>query len=225
MNTVSLQDRLDQVEHRIQSAVGRSGRTRQEITLVAVTKKFSAQVIEEAYSLGLRVFGENYVQEFAEKLPAVHGLAGAQFHLIGHLQSNKARLAAELFRVIQTVDSEKLARRLNEAGKPLEVMIEVKLSPEGSKAGAAAEELPGLIEAIRACPNLRLTGLMTMPPWNTDPETTRPYFRRLAELARLHRLPQLSMGMSHDLEAAIEEGATHIRVGTALFGPRPAASK
>jgi pyridoxal phosphate enzyme (YggS family) len=161
----------------------------------------------------------------AEKLPAVHGLAGAQFHLIGHLQSNKARLAAELFRVIETVDSEKLARRLNEAGKSLEVMIEVKLSPEGSKAGAAAEELPGLIEAIRACPNLRLTGLMTMPPWNTDPETTRPYFRRLAELARLHRLPQLSMGMSHDLEAAIEEGATHIRVGTALFGPRPAASK
>lgn len=225
MNTVSLQDRLDQVEHRIQAAVGRSGRTRQEITLVAVTKKFPGEVIEEAYSLGLRVFGENYVQEFAEKLPALHGLAGAQFHLIGHLQSNKARLAAELFRVIETVDSEKLARRLNEAGKSLEVMIEVKLSPEGSKAGAAAEELPGLIEAIRACPNLRLTGLMTMPPWNTDPETTRPYFRRLAELARLHRLPQLSMGMSHDLEAAIEEGATHIRVGTALFGPRPAASK
>jgi pyridoxal phosphate enzyme (YggS family) len=225
MNTVSLQDRLDQVEHRIQAAVGRSGRTRQAVTLVAVTKKFTAEVIEEAYSLGLRVFGENYVQEFAEKLPAVHGLAGAQFHLIGHLQSNKARLAAELFRVIETVDSEKLARRLNEAGKSLEVMIEVKLSPEGSKAGAAAEELPGLIEAIRACPNLRLTGLMTMPPWNTDPETTRPYFRRLAELARLHRLPQLSMGMSHDLEAAIEEGATHIRVGTALFGPRPAASK
>jgi len=225
MNTVSLQDRLDQVEHRIQAAVGRSGRTRQAVTLVAVTKKFTAEVIEEAYSLGLRVFGENYVQELAEKLPAVHGLAGAQFHLIGHLQSNKARLAAELFRVIETVDSEKLARRLNEAGKSLEVMIEVKLSPEGSKAGAAAEELPGLIEAIRACPNLRLTGLMTMPPWNTDPETTRPYFRRLAELARLHRLPQLSMGMSHDLEAAIEEGATHIRVGTALFGPRPAASK
>lgn len=225
MNTVSLQDRLDQVEHRIQAAVGRSGRRRQEVTLVAVTKKFSAEVIGEAYSLGLRVFGENYVQEFAEKLPDVHGLAGAQFHLIGHLQSNKARLAAELFRVIETVDSEKLARRLNEAGKPLEVMIEVKLSPEGSKAGAAAEELPGLIEAIRACPNLRLTGLMTMPPWNSDPETTRPYFRRLAELARLHQLPQLSMGMSHDLEAAIEEGATHIRVGTALFGPRPAASK
>jgi pyridoxal phosphate enzyme (YggS family) len=148
-------------------------------------------------------------------------LAGAEFHLIGHLQSNKTRLAGELFQTIETVDSEKLARRLNEAGKPLDVMIEVKLSPEGSKAGAEPAELPALIDAIRACPNLRLTGLMTMPPWNPDPETTRPYFRRLAELARLHQIPKLSMGMSHDLEAAIEEGATHIRVGTALFGPRP----
>jgi len=129
------------------------------------------------------------------------------------------------FRVVETVDSEKLARRLNETGKPLEVMVEVKLSEEGSKAGAAPEELTGLIAAIRGCANLDLTGLMTMPPWNPDPETTRPYFRKLAELARIHRLPKLSMGMSHDLEAAIEEGATHIRVGTALFGPRPRASE
>jgi pyridoxal phosphate enzyme (YggS family) len=217
----SLSERIDQVELRIQTAVRRSGRTRDEITLVAVTKKFSAAVICEAYSLGLRVFGENYVQEFAEKHPALAGLTEAQFHLIGHLQSNKARQASELFQVIETVDSAKLARRLSEAGKPLEVMIEVKLSPEGTKAGAAPEELPALIEAIRQCPNLRLTGLMTMPPWNPDPETTRPFFRRLAELARVHQLPKLSMGMSHDLEAAIEEGATHIRVGTALFGPRP----
>ena len=220
----SLQERMEQVELRIQAAVRRSHRTRDEVTLVAVTKKFPAAVMCEAYSLGLRVFGENYVQEFAEKHPALSGLAEAQFHLIGHLQSNKARVAAELFHAVETVDSEKLARRLNEAGKPLEVMIEVKLSPEGAKAGAAPEELPGLIDSIRAYPNLRLTGLMTMPPWNTDPETTRPFFRRLAELARIHQLPKLSMGMSHDLEAAIEEGATHIRVGTALFGLRPAAS-
>ena len=115
---------------------------------------------------------------------------------------------------------EKLAQRLNAAGKPLEVMIEVKLSEEQTKAGAAPEALPALIDAIRACPNLRLTGLMTMPPWNDDPEVTRPYFRRLAELGRKHALARLSMGMSHDLEAAIEEGATHIRVGTGLFGPR-----
>jgi pyridoxal phosphate enzyme (YggS family) len=221
MSDETLQQRIDQVEHRIRAAVGRSGRKRDDITVVAVTKKFPATVVCEAYSLGLRIFGENYVQEFAEKHPALSGLADAQFHLIGHLQSNKARIATEVFQTIETVDSEKLARRLNEAGKPLEVMIEVKLSPEGSKAGANPEELPGLIGAIQACANLRLTGLMTMPPWNPDPETTRPFFRRLAELARIHQLPKLSMGMSHDLEAAIEEGATHIRVGTALFGPRP----
>jgi len=219
--SLTLQDRIDQVEQRIQTAVRRSHRTRDEVTLVAVTKKFPASVICEAYSLGLRAFGENYVQEFAEKRPALSGLAEAQFHLIGHLQSNKARLATDLFHAVETVDSEKLARRLNEAGKPLEVMIEVKLSPEGSKAGAAPEELPGLITAIRDCASLRLTGLMTMPPWNPDPETTRPFFRRLSDLARAHQLPKLSMGMSHDLEAAIEEGATHIRIGTALFGPRP----
>jgi len=224
MSNTTLRERIDQVEARIQTAAQRAGRARDSITLIAVTKKFAPEVICEAYSLGLRLFGENYVQEFAEKLPAVRGLADAQYHLIGHLQSNKARLAAESFQVVETVDSEKLARRLNESGKALEVMIEVKLSEEGSKAGAAPQELPGLIAAIRTCPNLDLTGLMTMPPWNPDPETTRPYFRKLAELARAHQLPKLSMGMSHDLEAAIEEGATHIRVGTALFGPRPKAS-
>ena len=217
----TLRERIENVEVRIQTAVRRSGRRREEITLVAVTKKFPAEVVCEAYSLGLRVFGENYVQEFAEKRPALQGLTEAQFHLIGHLQSNKTRQASDLFGVIETVDSDKLARRLNESGKPLEVMLEVKLSPEGSKAGVAPEDLPALIDAIRACPNLRLTGLMTMPPWSDDPEVSRPFFRRLAELARTHQLPKLSMGMSHDLEAAVEEGATHIRVGTALFGPRP----
>ena len=222
--TETLAGRIEQVEDRIQTAIRRSHRRREEITLVAVTKKFPAAVICEAYSMGLRVFGENYVQEFAEKHPALSGLTEAQFHLIGHLQSNKARLADDLFQVVETVDSEKLARRLNEAGKLLEVMIEVKLSPEGAKAGAAPDTIPGLMEVIRECPNLKLTGLMTMPPWNPDSETTRPFFRRLADLARTHQLPKLSMGMSHDLEAAIEEGATHIRVGTALFGPRPKAS-
>lgn len=216
-----LKDQIDQVEQRIQDAVARAGRTREEVVLVAVTKKFSPDVIREAYSLGLRVFGENYVQEFATKQPALADLMDAEFHLIGHLQSNKSRVAAELFGAIQTVDSEKLARRLNEVGKPLEVMIEVKLSEEEAKAGAAPEELPALIDAIRGCQNLRLTGLMTMPPWNDDAEQTRPYFKKLAALAREHGLSKLSMGMSHDLEAAIEEGATHVRVGTALFGPRP----
>jgi pyridoxal phosphate enzyme (YggS family) len=176
--------------------------------------------MQEAYSLGLRHFGENYVQEFADKHPELNGLDGATFHLIGHLQSNKAKLAAELFDVVQTVDSAKLARRLDACGKAMDVMLEVKLSEEESKEGAGPEELPGLIEAVRSCSHLRLDGLMTMPPWSDDPEQTRPYFRRLSALARTHGLTQLSMGMSHDLEAAIEEGATHIRIGTALFGPR-----
>ena len=222
---MNLKERLERVEERIRRAAERSGRKREEITLVAVTKKFPAEVVCEAYGLGLRVFGENYVQEFEAKRAGLDGLTEAQFHLIGHLQSNKARVAADIFQVIQTVDSGKLARRLdgmlNEAGSKLEVLIEVKLSGEASKEGAAPEDVPKIIEAIHGCPNLTLTGLMTMPPWNDYQEVTRPYFRRLAELAREHKLGKLSMGMSHDLEAAIEEGATHVRVGTALFGPRP----
>ena len=215
-----LRERLEQVEDRVQKAVSRAGRARSDVTLIAVTKKFPAGVIREAHSLGLRHFGENYVQEFERKHPAVADLKGCEYHLIGHLQSNKARVAADLFQTIETVDSEKLARRLDQTERPLEVMIEVKLSEEESKSGAAPESLPALIEQIRSCANLRLSGLMTMPPWSDDPEVTRPYFRRLRERARKHALPNLSMGMSHDLEAAIEEGATHIRIGTALFGPR-----
>jgi pyridoxal phosphate enzyme (YggS family) len=217
---MTVRERLEQVEERIGRAAARSGRKRAEITLVAVTKKFPAETIREAWDCGLRVFGENYVQEFEGKFPALRDLEGAEFHLIGHLQSNKTKPAVELFQVIETVDSEKLARRLDGGGKKLEVMIEVKLSPEESKSGGDPAALAGLVQAIRACPNLQLTGLMTMPPWSSDPEATRPYFRKLAELAREHGLEKLSMGMSHDLEAAIEEGATHIRVGTALFGPR-----
>lgn len=217
-----LRERIEKVEERIQAAARRSGRAREEITLVAVTKKFPAEVIRSAYDLGLRVFGENYVQEFQAKHSALAGLAGAQFHLIGHLQSNKARMAADLFQVIETLDSAKLGRRLDQMlAQRMDVMIEVKLSEEESKAGAAPEELPALIEAIHSCSNLRLIGLMTMPPWNADPEAARPYFKRLSELARTHGLEKLSMGMSHDLETAIEEGATHVRVGQALFGPRP----
>jgi len=223
-----LRERLKHVEERIHSAIERAGRRPSEVTLIAVTKKFSADVIREAYALGLRHFGENYVQEFEAKHPALASLtargADAVFHLIGHLQSNKTRIAAELFQVIETVDSEKLARRLDQIGTPLEVMIEVKLSEEESKAGAAPEALPALIDAIRRCSNLNLTGLMTMPPWSDDPEQSRPYFRKLATLAGRHGLPKLSMGMSHDFEAAIEEGATHIRIGTALFGSRPKAT-
>jgi pyridoxal phosphate enzyme (YggS family) len=215
-----LSERLAQVEQRIHNAANRAGRKREDITLIAVTKKFPAEVVREAYELGMRVFGENYVQEFERKHPSLADLADAEFHLIGHLQSNKSKIAGELFHTIETVDSEKLARRLDQLNQPLEVMIEVKLSHEEAKEGAAPEALPALIAAIRNCPNLKLTGLMTMPPWCDDPEITRPYFRQLAALASKHGLAKLSMGMSHDLEAAIEEGSTHVRVGTALFGPR-----
>src|SRR5262249_55011461 len=153
----------------------------------------------------------------------VAGLQAARFHLIGHLQSNKSAKAAELFQTIQTVDSPKLARRLNEAGRPLDVMIEVKLSTEDAKSGVDPAQVPALIDAVKGCGNLHLRGLMTMPPWSTDPEAPRPIFRQLRELAQKHGLAELSMGMSNDLETAIEEGSTCVRVGTALFGKRKKA--
>ena len=215
-----LPERLAEVRERIARAADHAGRRAEDITLIAVTKIFPASTIREAYALGLRHFGENYVQEFAGKAPELGDLHQATFHLIGHLQSNKSRQASELFQVIQPVDSPKLARRLAETGKPLEILLEVKLSEEDAKSGAAPVGLPALIEVVRAQSNLHLAGLMTMPPWSDDPEISRPYFRRLRELAVLHGLRCLSMGMSHDLEVAVEEGATHLRVGTALFGPR-----
>ena len=215
-----LKEKLEQVETRIANAAARAHRKRESITLIAVTKKFPPAVIRDAYEIGLREFGENYVQEFEAKRTELGECPGARFHLIGHLQSNKSKKAAEIFEVIQTVDTSKLARRLDAEQKPLDVMIEVKLSEEEAKSGAASDEIPGLIGDIRACSNLRLLGLMTMPPWSDDAEPSRPYFAKLRQLAEAHQLPHLSMGMSHDLEVAIEEGATMVRIGTALFGPR-----
>jgi len=209
----------------MQRAARGCGRKREEITLVAVSKKFPAERLATAYAAGLREFGENYVQEFAEKRPALGSLSGARYHLIGHLQSNKARIAVGLFQVVETVDSAKLLQRLNQAagerGVTIEAMMEVKLSVEESKSGAGAEEIPAILEAAALCTHVSLTGLMTIPPWSEDPERARPYFRQLAALARQYNLPKLSMGMSGDLETAIEEGATVVRVGTALFGKRP----
>ena len=181
--------------------------------------------MRQAYAAGLREFGENYVQEFAEKRPELADLVEARFRLIGHLQSNKVKVACELFQAVETADSSKLLRRLDaamaEKGGTLDVLLEVKLSEEESKEGASPGEIPELIETAAACANLRLRGLMTMPPWSDDPEHSRPYFKQLALLAQKHKLPTLSMGMSGDFEVAIEEGATSIRVGTALFGSRP----
>jgi len=218
-----LRDRIERVEERIRAAASRAGRRRDEITLIAVTKTWAAEAITGAYALGLRDFGENYVQEFETKPPAL-ALPDARFHLIGHLQSNKSNRAAELFDVVQTVDSARLGRRLNDAPRrrsgALEVLIEVRLSAESAKSGAEPEQVQALATALAGFPNLRLKGLMTMPPWSDDPETSRPFFRRLHDLAASLGLPELSMGMSHDFEVAIEEGATMVRVGTALFGSR-----
>jgi pyridoxal phosphate enzyme (YggS family) len=218
-----LRENIDRVETRIADAAARAGRKREDILLLAVTKKFPAAAMREAYELGLRDFGENYVQEFESKHPELDACTGARFHLIGHLQSNKSKRASEIFNVIQTVDTAKLARRLNDdlpTQATLDVMLEVKLSTEEAKAGASPEAVPALVEEIRAYPRLRLLGLMTMPPWSDDAELSRPYFARLRALAEAQGLAHLSMGMSHDLEVAIEEGATIVRIGTALFGPR-----
>jgi PLP dependent protein len=228
-NSADLSARLRSVEDRIRRAAAACGRDPSEITLVAVTKKFSAQIIREAYAAGLRDFGENYVQEFAAKQQELNDLPGARFHLIGHLQSNKARLATDLFNTIETVDTVKLLQRLDaiaaEQKVAREALIEVKLSLEQSKTGAAEADLSELAAAARACGALSVTGLMTVPPWSTNQEESRPYFRRLRELARRFEFSKLSMGMSGDFEVAIEEGATSIRVGTALFGPRPKPAK
>ncbi len=231
-----MQQALAEVRARIERAAERSRRDPASITLLAVTKVFPASVIREAYDLGLREFGENYVQEFETKAPAVADLAGARFHLIGHLQSNKARRAAELFHVIQTVDSAKLARRLDESRPAAGVMLEVNLSPEQAKSGADPAALPDLVAAVRACPNLRLLGLMTMPPWSEDPEASRPYFRRLRELAAatrpgaaLHgdvaRFRSRHRGRRHlhprRHRAVRQKGQTRLTVG--FFSPLPPA--
>ncbi len=215
-----LQDRLSEVESTIERALSRARRKREEVTLVAVTKTFPASVIDEAYALGLRHFGENYIQEFETKRPQLAGLPEANFHLIGHLQSNKSKKAVELFQTVETVDSVKLAARLRDHGVALDVMVEVKLSGEDSKHGADPASIPEVLETLRSAPNLNVLGLMTIPPWTEVGEQSRPYFAKLRELAELHGLRSLSMGMSNDFDVAIEEGATHVRVGTALFGSR-----
>lgn len=213
-------DRLARVRKRIEKAALSAGRDPNAITLVAVSKVKSAADVREAYQAGQRHFGENYIQEFDCKSTELGDLPGAVFHFIGKLQSNKTRPAARLFQVIQTVDSCKLARRLDNCATPLDVFLEVKLSPEETKGGLDETDLSAVVEYCRGLSHLRLRGLMGMPPWFEDPEQARPYFRRLRTLAEKQGLREISMGMSHDLEAAIQEGSTLVRVGTAIFGER-----
>ena len=215
-----IRERLEHVQQRLTVAARLAGRSPEEITLVAVSKVKPASDILAAYDAGQRHFGESYVQEFEGKSRGLPDLPDAVFHMIGKLQSNKTKPASELFDVIQTVRSIKLARRLNDAGKPLGVFLEVKLGDEATKSGLSKDELPAVKEFVESCDNLKLRGLMGMPPWSDDPEQARPYFRRLRQLAEQYALAELSMGMSHDLEVAIEEGATLVRVGTAIFGKR-----
>jgi pyridoxal phosphate enzyme (YggS family) len=222
---------LERVRERIARAAERAGRRAEEITIVAVSKTFPAEAIRTAYEAGLRHFGENRVQEWELKQPKLADL-DATWHLIGHLQSNKARRAAKLFDRVDSVDSVELAQKLDsfaaEEAKRLTVLIEVHLGGEETKSGVAEKDLPALTECIAGLSHLELRGLMAIPPFLDEPERVRPYFRKLRELCagasrRLGRsLPVISMGMSHDFEAAIEEGATEIRVGTALFGGRQA---
>ena len=231
---MTIRDNVVEIGKRVVMAARRAGRNPDAITVMAVSKTFPARAILDAYDAGLRTFGENRVQEFTEKHPDVQSLAGAQFHLIGHLQSNKAAKAAELFHAIDSVDSLKLAERLNDAagklGKVLRVLIEVNVGGEDAKNGVApdSKELDLLLSAASRLPHLAIRGLMAIPPFTEDPEGARPYFRKLRELRdaiaarnrpRVH-MDVLSMGMSHDFEVAIDEGSTCIRVGTAIFGSR-----
>jgi PLP dependent protein len=233
-----LRDSIARVRERILAAASRAGRKPSEITLVGVSKTHPAEMIRAAYEAGLREFGENRVQEWEGKRQALTDLTDARWHLIGHLQSNKATRAATIFHSVDSVDDAALAQRLDrtrkgtaEAQAPLRVLLEVHIGGEAAKSGAEPEELPALAEAVTKCPSLHLNGLMCVPPFLEDAGQVRPYFRRLRELRDQlethvgHKLPVLSMGMSHDFEAAIEEGATEIRVGTALFGQRPAPKK
>jgi PLP dependent protein len=234
MATTTIRENLARLEERIATAARRAGRSPGEVTLIAVSKTHTAEAIREAFEAGLRHFGENRVQELEGKCGTLQDL-NATWHLIGHLQSNKAARAAKLFQAVDSVDDFALAQRLSRArielgaAGRLRVLIEVHIAKEEAKSGAAVEELPELAESVAALPALELAGLMCIPPFVEDAEEARPHFRRLRELrddlaARLGvALPVLSMGMSHDFEVAIEEGATEVRVGTALFGARGAA--
>jgi len=231
---MAIADNIARVRERIAAAAVHAGREPGEITLMAVSKTFPPEEITEAHAAGVRVFGENRVQEFAGKIAELRSLAGAEWHLIGHLQSNKASKAAELFDAMDSVDSLRLAERLNHAasklGKKLRVLIEVNVGGEVAKSGVAPDsaELEAILSAAPGLENLEIRGLMTIPPLTEDPQGARQYFRRLRGLrdaVAARRLPGismevLSMGMSHDFAVAIDEGSTCVRVGTAIFGER-----
>jgi pyridoxal phosphate enzyme (YggS family) len=209
------------VQQRLAAACQRAGRSPQEVTVVAVAKGFPPEAVREAYAAGLRHFGENRVQEAAAKRPLLADL-DITWHLVGHLQTNKVKKALQLFDIVHSLDSLPLAQELSRRAQgPLPVLLEVNVAGEASKFGLAPEQVPAAAQAIARLPHLELVGLMTVAPMASDPEEVRPVFRRLRELAQALGLPHLSMGMSDDFEVAVEEGATMVRLGRAIFGPRP----
>jgi len=237
---MSIAESIARVEEQISAVCRRAMRPRDSVQLMAVSKTHPAAAIAEAFACGIRLFGENRVQEFAAKQSELQAdgmfsdAESASFHLIGPLQSNKATRAAQIFDAVDSVDSLRLARRLDEVcgavGKCLPILIEIKLSPEASKHGLApdADELQQVLERLPNLKNLKFGGLMTIPPYADDLEQVRPYFRRLRELrdSLAQQYPalefdELSMGMSHDFSVAIEEGSTLVRIGAAIFGARP----
>jgi hypothetical protein len=227
---MSIRENIEGIQARIAAACARVGRNPAEVRLVAVSKTKPAALIEEAAAAGQRLFGENYVQEFADKAEQVR--APVEWHFIGALQSNKVKYLRGKVTMIHSLDRLSLAEEINrqwaKLDRPVDVLLEVNLGDETSKAGTGEEEAIDLVRRVAELPCLRLRGLMALPPWLDDPEEVRPYFRRLRELAmRIEALKipgvtmaELSMGMSNDFEVAIEEGATLVRVGTAIFGER-----
>jgi pyridoxal phosphate enzyme (YggS family) len=232
---MSVIENIAQVQQQIQAAARRVHRNPDDVTLMGVTKTVAAPHIREAYAAGVRIFGENRVQEFASKAEALKDLPDAEWHMIGHLQTNKATKAAELFPHIDSVDSLRLAQKLNSAatglGKKLFVLIEINIAAESAKSGLPPDsaELGELLKAAPEFSALEIRGLMTVPPYDKNPEQSRPYFRKMRALFEqiasrnnpAVRMEVLSMGMSHDFEIAVEEGSTCVRLGTAIFGNRP----
>jgi PLP dependent protein len=234
----TIQDNLNQIGERIAKAATSAGRNPDEVRLVVVTKAQPVEVLQAVIAAGAQVIGENYAEEAVQKVTALGGKAGMEWHMIGHVQSRKARLVSEHFDLIHSLDSTHLAVRINQAAAELQrvvpVLLEFNLGGEESKSGWTAvddaqwEGLQGDIEQVLALPSIRVCGLMTMPPLSADPENTQPFFARLrklqTDLARRHAgvdWRELSMGTSADFEVAIQEGATLVRIGTAIVGPRP----
>ena len=224
MKVYTIAERVEAVRLQITDACRRAGRSPEEVTIVAVSKGFPPEAVREAAGAGLSHFGENRVQEAQAKLPLLAGLAPRPtWHMVGHLQTNKVKTALSLFDIIQSVDSLHLAQEISGRAPQsvrVPVLLEVNVGGEAAKYGFSPEELPAQAEEVRALPGLEVRGLMTVAPMAADPQESRPVFRRLRELGHSLGLAELSMGMTDDFEVAVEEGATIVRIGRAIFGER-----